>query len=837
MFSLFGRFAHKYKFFILAGWFILAALLALFAPKLSQVGVTDQSQFLPENTQSVHARDLLNTKFPAFSESSSSTALIVVYDENGFNQQDMDRAKNIRDWLTSTDGPKVVNSVISVFDNEALRSSLVSADNTTMMMPVGFSVTALDDAAKQAVKDIRAQFARQSGTNFYLTGSVGFLQDLFESVQRTIDRTTLVTVILVIILLLIVYRSPIAAFVPLLAIGFSFLVARGIIGFLAQAGVPVSTVTDAYMVVTIFGVGTDYCLFIISRFREQLVQGDHSQRIEFTMKRIGPIIFASAVTVVIAFLCLSISRFGMTRTSGWALAIGITVTLVVGLTLVPALMSLFGRYLFWPSMKPPAPVTKKRRLGWAKTGEWIAHHPVLTAAPIIVLLILPYIAMPKFTLSANILTQLPKDAEATKGLNIVRNHFAMGELSPLNLVIQSKSGSMLTPDSLQGIEEVARSLSSVKDLARIDFFSAPARQLTVLGTQVHSLGDAVSAAGLDIRKFSSLTLISDNLQALALRYAGITRSPAFTASIADLMQVSAWLKQVGTTKPAELAALLPKLQGLLYNLGDSLTTLGNEFELNGSSPFVNWLKSSYFSADGTVARINLVLATDPYSDAASLLIPQIRESVTVAINASDLKDINFYVGGESALYADMLKTSQDDFIIVLVVASIGILAVIIILLRSIIAPLYMVATVLFNYGATLGVTSWILQDIFKFENLINMLPVFVFVMLAAVGADYNIFLVSRIREEAETKSIKEAVHHAVAHTGNVITSCGIILAGTFATLMISSFPMVLEIGTAIAIGVLIDTFLVRALLVPSLAALLGRWSWWPSALFRNAKKD
>jgi len=149
----------------------------------------------------------------------------------------------------------------------------------------------------------------------------------------------------------------------------------------------------------------------------------------------------------------------------------------------------------------------------------------------------------------------------------------------------------------------------------------------------------------------------------------------------------------------------------------------------------------------------------------------------------------------------------------------------------------MVATVLFNYGATLGVTSWILQDIFKFENLINMLPVFVFVMLAAVGADYNIFLVSRIREEAETKSIKEAVHHAVAHTGNVITSCGIILAGTFATLMISSFPMVLEIGTAIAIGVLIDTFLVRALLVPSLAALLGRWSWWPSALFRNAKKD
>ena len=135
---------------------------------------------------------------------------------------------------------------------------------------------------------------------------------------------------------------------------------------------------------------------------------------------------------------------------------------------------------------------------------------------------------------------------------------------------------------------------------------------------MRGLGDTVSPAGVDISKFSSLTSISGNLQALALRYSGITRSPAFTASIADLTQVSALLKQLGTAQPAELAALLPQLQGLLYNLGDSLTTLGNEFELNGSSPFVDWLKATYFSADGTVARINLILATDPYSDAASL---------------------------------------------------------------------------------------------------------------------------------------------------------------------------------------------------------------------------
>ena len=184
----------------------------------------------------------------------------------------------------------------------------------------------------------------------------------------------------------------------------------------------------------------------------------------------------------------------------------------------------------------------------------------------------------------------------------------------------------------------------------------------------------------------------------------------------------------------------------------------------------------------------------------------------------------------------MLTTSNDDLTIVIVVTSIGILAVIIILLRSLLTPLYMVLTVLLNYGATLGITSWIFRQFFHYDALINMLPVFLFVMLAAVGADYNIFLVSRIREEAETKSLKEAVHQAVAHTGNVITSCGIILAGTFATLASSSFPMVLEIGVAIAIGVIIDTFLVRALLVPSLAVLCGRWGWWPSHLYRTLKE-
>ena len=148
----------------------------------------------------------------------------------------------------------------------------------------------------------------------------------------------------------------------------------------------------------------------------------------------------------------------------------------------------------------------------------------------------------------------------------------------------------------------------------------------------------------------------------------------------------------------------------------------------------------------------------------------------------------------------------------------------------------MVATVLLNYGTTLGITTWLFLDVMKQGSMIYMIPLFIFVILVALGADYNIFLVSRIREEALQRPIKEAVNHAVTNTGGVITACGIILAGTFATLTIAPLRVVLQIGAGITVGILMDTFLVRALLVPALATLAGRWSWWPSGLFKKLGK-
>jgi RND superfamily putative drug exporter len=838
MFTKLAEFTRKYRIVITAVWLAAAAFLFLAAPKLSKVGVTDETQFLPQNTESTTANKLLKDKFVSVTKASASNVVMVIYDDKGLTAADTQQAKDIHDWLLSPAAPVIVENVTSIFENEALKATLISSDNTTMMMVVDFSVSGLDEAAKTTVQEIRNYISQNHpALTAYLTGDTAIYQDMAGSVQQTIDRTTIVTIILVAILLLIIYRSPIAILLPLVAIGASFGVASGIIGFMAQAGAKFSTLSQAYLVVIIFGVGTDYCLFLVSRFREELHHRELHEARSTAITQITPVIAASAVTVIVAFMSMGISRFGMNKTTGYALAIGVGVTLVAGLTLVPALMSLFGKYLFWPTKtftaKKPGP------FGWHVIGDWVSKHPLWTAVPIILVLLVPYLALPNLSRTADMANQLPQQAASVKGFKIMNVHFTAGELSPLYLLVESSQANITAADSLQSVEKIAQSLQSIKGVAQVDYYDAPAVQLTGLAAQIRSMGDAVGqGTGLD--KIASLQTTGQLMTGLAIQYPGILQSTNFQLSGANLSQVSTIATQLSTAKPADMPALLGQLQKALYGVSDNFTGLVSEFKLETITSFSNYLQTAYFSTDKTTAKINIVLSDDPYSQAALDTVARIRKSVIAALTGTTLAASTSYLGGQSAVQADIMSINDSDFIKVVGLAILGILVVIIILLRSLLAPLYMVATVLLNYGTTLGLTTWIFIDLAKQGSLIYMIPLFIFVILVALGADYNIFLVSRIREEAHQRPMKEAVSHAVANTGGVITACGIILAGTFATLVTSPLQVVLQIGVAIAAGVIIDTFLVRALLVPALATLAGRWSWWPSGLFKqlsnNSKK-
>ena len=356
-----------------------------------------------------------------------------------------------------------------------------------------------------------------------------------------------------------------------------------------------------------------------------------------------------------------------------------------------------------------------------------------------------------------------------------------------------------------------------------------------MAAQLHSIGDAIGqGSGLD--QLSSVESSGQVLQNLALQYPGIVQSPNFQQAEGNLTQIGTINAQISAANQADIPSMLATLQAAVDNLSDNFNGVVSEFNLQTSTPFTTYLETTYFSTDKTIVKINIVLSGDPYSAATLNTVAQIRKAAAADISASSLAGSTHYVGGQSAVQADIMQVNDADFGRVVGLAIAGILIVIMILLRSLLAPLYMVATVLLNYGTTLGITSWLFLDVLKEGSLIYMLPLLIFVILVALGADYNIFLVSRIREEAQKRTMKDAVSHAVTNTGGVITACGIILAGTFAILTIAPLRAVLQIGAAIAIGVLMDTFIVRALLVPALATLAGRWSWWPSVLFKKLGK-
>ena len=402
---------------------------------------------------------------------------------------------------------------------------------------------------------------------------------------------------------------------------------------------------------------------------------------------------------------------------------------------------------------------------------------------------------------------MPVTMGSVQGYDVLREHFQTGELSPLYAVIENPGDNRNEALFLKSLNQLESDLNKIRGVSAVRSFSTPSSGLLELSKEIRAWGQNLSPASL-----SQMQIFQDTARSvndIAVQYPGITRSANFQAVVSSLQKINSVAGQSPGGSSANLPTLILLIQPLTGNIADGLDALSAEFSLQTESSFSAWLKGVYFSADGRYARMDVILASDPYSADSITSVGDVRKTIKISMASSNLPNINYYVGGTSAAQADILEINNTDFLHVLILAIIGITLVTAILLRSLIAPLYMIITVLFNFGATLGISTWLFLEVLNQSSLIYMLPIMVFVILVAVGSDYNIFLVSRIREEARKRSTKEAILAAVTNTGGVITSCGIILAGTFATLTTASLQMVFQVGAAIGIGVLIDTFLVQ----------------------------
>jgi RND superfamily putative drug exporter len=227
---------------------------------------------------------------------------------------------------------------------------------------------------------------------------------------------------------------------------------------------------------------------------------------------------------------------------------------------------------------------------------------------------------------------------------------------------------------------------------------------------------------------------------------------------------------------------------------------------------VDQLASAFWAPSAHTAQLIVTLDKDPYSPAAFTVIGNMRAELSKGTGLGP--GVQAYVGGPIAQFTDIQAIMSEDFTHVAALTLIGVFVVLVLLLRSLVAPIYLILTVLLSYGTSLGLVTWLFQDVLGQAGVSYFIPLLVFVLLVALGADYNIFLTSRIREESEARPVRAGIRVASARTGAVITAAGLILAGTFGSLVTAPLLILFQVGVAVALGVLIDTLVVRSLLVP-----------------------
>ncbi|MBW3664872.1 MAG: MMPL family transporter [Actinobacteria bacterium] len=354
-----ARFSVRWWWLVLLAWGGATLALQVAAPPFAEVATFDETAFLGDDAPAIRGGELLAEGWPE-DDFTRSAIIVFARDDGPLTDDDQRFLSDVAAWFDS-EAPRAFGAVSTHLDDPALEEVLVSSDGQAAFIVVGLELPPFTPPANEAVAEARSfldEANTPSGLQVHLTGSAGVASDESAAIDESVNRTHLLTLVLVATILLWVYRSPVAPIVPLITIGIAFLVALGTVSLLAQLGMDVSSLYETFSIVIVFGAGTDYCLFLISRYHEELDLGERhgyvaSPRMRRatltgTMVVLGAVIASSAGTTIAGFSAQAVAEFGMFRTMGPAMAIAVAITLAAALTLTPALMRLFGRWLFWP---------------------------------------------------------------------------------------------------------------------------------------------------------------------------------------------------------------------------------------------------------------------------------------------------------------------------------------------------------------------------------------------------------------------------------------------------------------------------------------------------------
>lgn len=695
---------------VLISWLAAILLLSAFAPSSKEVAQSGGEGSVSGRTLSEVAEQLLQQAYPS---QDGLTAILVFHSEQPITDAERSAITSISSWLASDQKPPYVTRAMPFHQMPAAQQELLfSADRTTLLL----TLTLQKDLASGPVYDTLEQIRHRSeqqglGTmKLEITGPAGISSDTIMLFKKADFVLMLATLGIILIILIVIYRSPLLALLPLVIAGMVYVVVDRVIGLAGKMGwIFVEKQSLSIMMILLFAVLTDYCLFIITRYRSALRTTDSKyDAMSKAFSNVAEPIFFSGGTVLIAMFTLFTAVFKPYHNFAPVFSIAMLVILLGGLTLIPAMFALIGRKAFWPFIPRTDDVTlanEQPRGFWAWVSTRVTTKPRITALVLIIVLLAPAISTLGMRYSFNLMKSFPSDISARQGFEILEARFPEGQLAPVTVLLDSK-----------------------KEIVWDEAFIGKMNTLTEL-----------------IRGHEGISSLT----------------PGITAENADL----------------------PK----------------------------------------HTMKLQLILKMNPYDQSALEVISSLRKNSDAMLRQSGFEPDQFtlHYAGQTAEQLDVRTMNKRDTLIIFSLITLLITVMLIWQARSIRLALTMMATMLLSYAATMGIVWSVFHFGFGHDAFSYRLPVYTFIFLISLGVDYNIILVSRVQEEARRHPWRVAVQRGAALTGGVISSAGIVLAATFCVLMTQPLQELLLFGFAMAAGILIDTFLVRGMLLPALMTNLG----------------
>jgi RND superfamily putative drug exporter len=700
-----------------------------------------------------------------------------------------------------------ISGIVSSRTEPKLQEKLLSKDGTTLLAIVSLPKADFEPDTKTTLQELKEMLEPSpNGTKVALTGSAPLSQDFEQSSQAGLRRTELVTVSLVLAILLLVFRSAITPLIPLLTIGFSFALSRGLIATVVDLGMPVSHFTESFLISVLFGAGTDYCILMLQRYREELVLSEpitgDDQRIAAmirTMKGVGKTIIYAAGTVIAAFALIGLAQFGLYR-SAVGVAIGVIVTVLAGFTLTPALMFLFGQSLFRPFIRSNASSTSVQEglsaRVWGALALFTAKRSVVVLI-VVTLLLAPVSLLFHGKRSFDDISEINSKFDSVTGLHMIEEAFGSGELFPVTIAVTSSS-SMRSTSGLAALEQVSTDLARLDGIREVRSAVRPLGikpEQTLITGQTRQLNKDSIIRAIMVRQAA----LKDGLQALALGAAPLSQG---------LIGIWPALRQLEAGFGRLFAAVQPEIT--------------KPASVKVANPHDEQAMDYYLSPDGRTSKFELILDSNPYSDEALDSINAIEAQARSSLGATAIRDPEAFVTGISAKYNELRDISIRDFFRTGVLVLVGIGLLLMLLLRSVLAPLYVLASLGLNYMITMGITEFVFVKVLGYSGLSWTVSYFIFLILVALGVDYSIFLMARFQEEHGAGEPNLAMSRAMRSTGGVIGSAALIMAGTFGALSFSGVDTLIQIGVGTVIGLTLYATVFMALVIPACSFLLGR---------------